>query len=427
MKKAGIAFLGMGKVGEGALGLLQEKRRKIRDERGVDLELRKVLVRDLGKRRPAGIDPAVLVDDLERVLADPGVDIVVEMMGGSGAAADAMVRALRAGKAVASANKDAMALRGAEIFTAARESGSRIRFEASVCAGLPLLKAMGEGLAANSVRRVRGILNGTTNYILSEMSASGASYGAALEAAMERGYAEPDPSSDVEGRDAAYKISILASLASGRQHDPAAALRRGIASIGKEDIERAREAGYAVKLVAEAEIGAEGSSLRVEPMLVPLGSQLASVSGSLNAVLLDCDAAGEIYISGRGAGPLPTASALLADVVDLALGAPAFPLPAGTAKASPSAWAGEHYLRVEAEDRPGLLGAVAQALGARGVGVAHIAQVLLGVGRAEIAIFTHEAPRKAAMLAAADIDALEPAGCAKVATVLPLCAVSQAR
>jgi homoserine dehydrogenase len=315
MRRVNIGLLGCGTVGRGFVDLLARERERIRGVAGVDLQLTRILVRDLDRKRP-GIDPGLLTDVALEVL-DGDCDVVVELVGGV-TCAGAYVRHALAGKRhVVTANKALLASDGADLFALARKSGVKIGFEASVCGGIPIVRALQHGLAGDSIESISGILNGTTNYVLTRMEEDDLAFDDALRLAQERGFAEADPSLDVDGHDAAQKLRILAELAWG----PPAGLVRlrvaGIRDVTRGEIESANSRSAVVRHVASARRIAGGIELRVERRELPLAHRLASVKEEHNAVVIRGRAVGEIAFSGRGAGSLPTAAAVMSDVIEL--------------------------------------------------------------------------------------------------------------
>jgi homoserine dehydrogenase len=390
-----VALLGYGTVGEAVHRLLSESRDEIERATGHRIRVVRALVRDPGRTRAFPAGDGVLTTDFEVIRDDPSIALVAEVMGGVEPTADYVLQLLRAGKPVVSANKQLIARRGAEIFAAASEQGVQLRFEASVCAAIPVIKVLRESLVVTNVHRVLGIVNGTTNFILTRMEA-GADYGEALAEAQRLGYAEADPTDDVSGADAAAKMAILATVAFGARVTPDDVLCEGIESMRPEHIEAARELGMAVRLVGTATLVDEGFDVRVQPALVDRHHPLAAVDGAFNAVMLQGDAIREITLEGPGAGGLETASAIVADMVSI-VGT------AGTGflqndacwRTLPRAPAGDlrspFYVHVEVDDRPGVLAQLAERLAAHGVSVARLAQRQLAHGAA-LDIVTHEAP-----------------------------------
>jgi homoserine dehydrogenase len=340
-----------------------------------------VAVRSAAKERDVpGIEP-LLTTDAGSVVADPSIDVVVEVMGGVSPARDLLLRALRSGKPVVSANKELLANHGGELWEAAAEEGVDLLFEASVAGGIPLIRALRESLAGERIQRVMGIVNGTTNFILSRMTAFGSSYHEALAEAQSLGYAERDPTADVEGYDAAAKAAILANVAFGARVVAGDVYREGISGLTGKDIEAATRLGYAIKLLAVVESASDGSlGVRVHPAMVPLAHPLATVRDSFNAVFVEGEAVGQLMLLGRGAGGLPTASAVLGDLVDaahnLTVNGAARRIELHTVALRPiDEVRCPYYLSLYAADRPGVLAAIAGALGRHNVSVRSMEQV----------------------------------------------------
>jgi homoserine dehydrogenase len=405
-----VALLGYGTVGEAVHRLLSESGDEIERATGHRIRVVRALVRDPGRARTFPAGDGVLTTDFAEIRDDPSIALVAEVMGGIEPTADYVLQLLRAGKPVVSANKQLIARRGAEIFAAASEAGVQLRFEASVCAAIPVIKVLRESLVVTNVHRVLGIVNGTTNFILTRMEA-GADYSEALAEAQRLGYAEADPTEDVSGADAAAKMAILATVAFGARVTPDDVLCEGIESMRPEHIEAARELGMAVRLVGTATLVDEGFDVRVQPALVDRHHPLAAVDGAFNAVMLQGDAIREITLEGPGAGGLETASAIVADMVSV-VGT------AGTGflqndacwRTLPRAPVGDlrspFYVHVEVDDRPGVLAQLAERLAAHDVSVARLAQRQLAHGAA-LDIVTHEAPSGRvddALAAIADLD-----------------------
>src|SRR5512132_3351611 len=312
-----VGMLGCGVVGTGVARLLVEHGRPLRDRAGVPVALARVAVRDVTRKRDPAVDPTLLTGDAGAVVADPEVDVVVEVMGGIEPARSLILEAIRLGKPVVTANKELLATHGGELFDAADAAGVDLKFEAAVGGAIPIVAPLKESLAGDRVRRVLGIVNGTTNYVLWRMASTGAGYEEALAEATELGYAEPDPSSDVEGFDAAAKCAILASLAFNTRVTSREVYREGITEVTAADIAAARRMGYTVKLLAIAELVDGAVAVRVHPAMVPDSHPLASVNESFNAVFVEGDAVGQLMFYGRGAGSLPTGSAIVGDLVDV--------------------------------------------------------------------------------------------------------------
>jgi homoserine dehydrogenase len=330
MQRVGVAILGLGTIGSAVAQALVEQHDLIAERTGLQLVLRAVFERSPERATRADLEPDIIATDLATVLTEDGLDVVVEVLGREQPAADYMVRCLDAGFHVVTANKEALSKHFTEIMAAATNAERAVMFEASVGGGIPLLVSYRQILATNRVTRLRGIVNGTTNYILSQMASAGMTYADALAGAQRLGYAEPDPTGDVEGFDAAYKLAILASLLSGRDVHPDEIQRTGISGVTAQDINDARKRGGVIKLIARAELDDGGAlTLRVAPEFVPNDELLAHVHANYNAIEVVGDRVGPVVLSGQGAGPLPTASAILSDIVEAvrsgAAANPAFP------------------------------------------------------------------------------------------------------
>lgn len=407
MEKVRIGFLGCGNIGCGVYRLLGQQRAQMEENEGVSFDVRRILVRSAGKQRGADIPAQLLTECAEDVLGDPEIAIVMEFMGGEQPAAAYMLRALAAGKTVVTANKMALATHWDELVRAAREHGAGLYFEASVCGAIPIVRAMSDSLQANRISSVAGIINGTTNYILSQMSSEGASYAQALSEAQRLGLAEPDPTADVEGFDAAYKLSILSSLAFHRHVPVEAVFREGISGVTPQDVQFGREFGLTLKLLAIAKEENGTIQARVHPAFVPNAHPLASVGGAFNAVYVNGHACGEMMFYGRGAGDMPTASALVSDLL-VAARAKAHRLPAvlGEAERIADDWTCVHFVRMLARDEPGVLSELAGLFARHGVSIASMVQkgVRDAEGRVQIVFLTHRASERAVRAAIAQMD-----------------------
>lgn len=315
----GIALYGLGTVGSGLHRILAARKDRLDKRHGLDLELRHIVVRDPARPRAVAVDPALLSADLDAPLDDPAVDVVVEVMGGIEPAGTVVRRALEAGKHVVTANKALIAAQGEELERLAEEHGATLRYEAAVGGAIPILHALRGALVANEIRRIRGIVNGTTNYILTRMARDGTSLAEALERAQALGFAEADPSADLSGTDAAQKLIILARHAFGTWVPESTVARQGIEDVTTREIEDAARGGGSLKLVAEAALGDDGTpSLRVAPTVLDADDPLAGIHDEMNAVVVDGDFAGPLLFAGRGAGAGPTGSAVYADLVEVA-------------------------------------------------------------------------------------------------------------
>lgn len=380
-----IALLGCGNVGAAVATLLQRHPNRFADRAGRALVLRRVVVRDLTKRRAFAVSPALLTTELDDVLNDAGIDVVVELVGGVSWAREAVLRSLAAGKDVVTANKALLAEHGTEVFQTARRYHRSVAFEASVCGGIPIVAALTQGMAANQIVALQGILNGTSNSVLTDMTDSGRSYACALAEAQQQGYAEADSTLDVDGTDAAHKLDILARLAFGVDAAVDSIPRRGIANLDAMDIRFARELGYTIKLLAEAwlESASGRLALHVSPVLLRHTMPLAQVRGPYNAILVVGDVVGDTLYYGRGAGPMPTASAVVADLIDIAVGkAPrtfhSLKLwssnPIGVTRMPPGDVRTRFYLRLLVADRPGVLADVARILAKHHISISSVIQ-----------------------------------------------------
>jgi homoserine dehydrogenase len=396
-----IGLLGCGTVGASVAEMLLSEKALLARRSGQILALKRILIRDTSKARPGAIPAGLYTTDPDDILNDPEIKIVVEVMGGIEPARKFSMRAIKAGKLLVTANKHLLALHGAEIFHAAAKANSCVCFEASCGGAIPIVLALTRGLVANEIQQVIGIVNGTCNYILSEMSSTGKRYMTALAEAQAAGYAEPDPTLDVSGGDSAHKLAILASLAFG-VHVPFEQIHvSGIDHIDDMDLRFGRELGYVCKLLAIAEKHRHGISLRVHPAFVAQKHLLASVNGSFNAIAVVGHASGQTIHYGRGAGGRPTASAVIADIVEAAMGtAPLLfkQLPLLTRRAPMQVVpmrevSSRHYLRMMVHDRPGMLHRVTGILGKRGISMAAMVQHEAYEDQfVPLVIMTHAAP-----------------------------------
>ncbi len=413
MKEIGIGLLGFGTVGAGVVEALRKNGDLLAARTGVRLVLRKIADLDLERDRGVALDRALLTTDALSVIDDPAIQIVVELIGGTKIARTFIARALEHGKPVVTANKALLAECGAGIFRLAAKHGVAVGFEASVAGAIPIVKALREGLVGNRIARVYGILNGTCNYILTRMEREGDTFDHALKEAQAHGYAESDPTLDVDGWDTAHKAVILASLAHGFPVDMAAVHVEGIRTLAKVDIDYARVLGYRVKLLGVVKAEPDGIDVRVHPTLIPANHMLSSVNGVFNAVMVDGDIAGQTVYFGRGAGRLPTASAVVSDLADLAVtmaaGAPFPPtlphdLPGRCLNIGEIS--SRYYLRISLLDKPGVMGALTTVLGNHGISIASVVQKETHAGRnVPVIIVTHRAREADMNIALAEIDA----------------------
>jgi homoserine dehydrogenase len=383
-----IGMLGLGQVGAGVLRILAENGPAIRDRIAATPVIKRVLVRELDKARALEVDASLLTLDADDVLGDPEVRVIIELIGGIEPARSYVLRALESGKHVVTANKALLAECGEELFAAAAARGLDIYFEGSVAGGIPVLRALREGLASDRIDRVIGIVNGTSNFILDAMSRSGLSYDGALAAARQAGIAEADPRLDVEGRDAAHKLALLTLVCVGTRVDPKRIHTEGITGVRPFDIRMAAELGYVIKSLAIAEFGEVGQPrLRVHPTFVPRDHILAGVHGSYNAVAVSSRALGESMYYGKGAGMMPTGVAVVSDVIEVCRDIVSFSEGVWGYREVPAVEPApldelecENYLCVHVPNVPGVLGKVASCLGRHGVSIKRMNQDTPGPG-----------------------------------------------
>ena len=393
-----VGLLGCGNVGGALVALIDEQRDAIAARTGLELHVTRVAVRNMAKQRDVELADGVLGHDADAIVRDPDIDVVVEVIGGVEPARALVLAALEAGKPVVTGNKELLANVGAELFEAAEKAGVDLLFEASVGGGIPLIRPLRESLAGDRIRRFMGIVNGTTNYILTRMTEAGASYVDALAEAQGLGFAERDPTADVEGFDASAKAAILASIAFGGGVVAGDVYREGISSVTAADIAFADRLGFIVKLLAVGEQVDGEVAVRVHPAMIPKDHPLASVRESFNAVFIEGDAVGELMLYGRGAGGRPTASAVLGDLIDASLnrrrGSAAGVGHLPRARVRPiDELRSQYYLNVEVYDRPGVLASVAGVFGEHGVSIRSMEQEGLG-DEARLIFITHTATER---------------------------------
>jgi homoserine dehydrogenase len=433
-RAVGVGLVGLGTIGTGVAKVLRRNASVIAQRLGFPLQL--VRIADLDTTRDRGVDlSGIRFDaDAEGLIRDPAVEIVIELIGGTGAARKITLAAIEQGKHVVTANKALLAMHGREIFAAAAARGVDVAFEASVGGGIPILRSLREGFAANRIESLHGIVNGTTNFVLTEMEKSGAPFDAVLKRAQDLGYAEADPSTDVDGIDAAHKLTLLLAMAFGAQLTAKEVPTEGIRGITPLDFEAASEFGYRIKMLAigrsrpmpqagrerAGENGARRIEARVHPTLIPEGSLLAKVDGAMNAIAVHGDAVGPTLFYGAGAGELPTASAVVGDLMEIAREVRR----GSQGRVAPLAFLPDHleplpvvplgelegrcYLVFHAADRPGVLGHIATALGDHGISIESVLQKKSGgaSGAVPILLFTHPARESAVRRALATIDRL---------------------
>ncbi len=416
MREIGIGLLGVGTVGGGVLKIYAQHRADLEARAGCGLRIVAAVARDVALPR-SGLELAAwpLTADPDRVLVDPAVSLVIEVIGGLEPARTYVLRALEAGKHVVTANKALLATHGTELFEAARRRGVLLGFEAAVAGGVPIIGALRDGLAANRILSLYGIVNGTSNFILTKMTDEGRDFADALREAQAAGYAEADPTLDVEGIDSAHKLQILASLAFRTRVDLKDIHTAGIARLDATEIAYARELGYRIKLLAIAKVSDGALEARVHPTLIPAASPLAAVSGAFNAIFVTGDAAGDQMFYGRGAGQMPTASAVWSDAIEIARRiahqhealAEDFPLGgARRLRLRPMRDVrSTYYLRAMVQDRPGVLSQVAGILGRHDISIASVIQKGRA-GAVPIVMMTHEALERNMAAALEEIDRL---------------------
>ncbi len=412
----GIALLGAGKIGAAVADMLLNQADHLRRRSGQSLVLRHVLEKHPERIRDVKIPPRLLRTSIEPALKDSQTQIVIELIGGLEPARTFVLQALKAGKHVVTANKYLLAIHGAEIFAAAKKAKRCVAFEASCGGAIPIILALTQGLLANDIQRIVGIVNGTCNYILTQMTVGGQGYADALAGAQAAGFAEVDPTLDVNGTDSAHKIAILAGLAFGADIPIKAVDIAGIDTLQDTDLKYGKEMGYVCKLLAIAEKSDGGISLRVHPTFIPQDQVLASVHGSFNAISVFGHASGQTLYYGRGAGPKPTSSAVVGDVLDVAIGTTPLlfaKLPLLTQRTKPKIVptkniVSRNYLRITALDLPGVLAQITTILGHHGISISAVAQHEAKTGQyVPVVVMTHEARDGAIADAVAQIDQLK--------------------
>lgn len=415
-KQLGVGLIGLGTVGSGVYTIIQEKASLIEQKSGLRLNLRKVADLDPSRASRLKVPRELFTINTSEVLEDEGVEVVVELIGGKSPAREIIHEAIERGKAVVTANKWLLAEEGPELLDFARSKGVELRFEASVGGGIPIIKALREGLVANDILLILGIINGTTNYILTKMSEEGTSFQEALAQAQQRGFAEADPTMDVEGYDSAHKLAILSSLAFSTFVKPEDISIEGISSIDAQDISYTREMGYGIKLLAIAKAVEGALEVRVHPTLLPVSHLLTSVKNEFNAIYIKGAQVGTTMFYGKGAGSLPAGSAVVSDLVDIGLNRhghhkgfsdPSLPKGQGLPIRSIHEITCSYYLRFNVLDSPGILGKIATILGSHSISIASLIQrPIEGSSSVPIVMLTHEAKEESIQRALAEIDRL---------------------
>lgn len=422
MKKVGVAILGLGIVGGGTYKILSEHREFYKKTQGIDVVVENVLERRKERATELGIEQSKIVNDMAEICSNPEVDIVVEVMGGIEPAKTFVLAALNAGKSVVTSNKELYCKFGHELEKTAKKNNCGLFYEASCVGGVPVIRALLDNLQGNVFLSIMGIINGTTNYILTKMSNQGSSYAEVLKEAQKLGYAESDPTSDVEGYDAAYKLSILSSMCFRTKIPYTEIYREGISRISNDDINYGKKLGYVIKLLAIGKNSGSGIEVRVHPTFIKSEHPLANVNDSYNAVYVTGDSVEDVMLYGRGAGALPTGSAIVGDIIYCATHQGFnYSTFKNTEFADPSTkfvknFESAYYLRVCVEDKVGVLSKVTSLLGKHGISVAQVVQENDGANGLQLIIITHETKENSVKKAVDDINAT--AGVANVASVI---------
>jgi homoserine dehydrogenase len=399
-KNINIGLMGLGVIGGGMVKVLINKPETLAREAGSKLVLKKVLEKDLSKHGSLGVDRAIFTTKFEDLAENPEIDVIVELMGGEHPAFEYMKEALIHGKHVVTANKEVMSKHWAELLTAARDHRTVIRCEASVGGGIPLIAPFQEDLVANDVSAIYAIVNGTTNYILTRMAKEGLDFAVALKNAQELGYAEANPTNDIEGIDAAYKLAILTTIAFGTEVKPENVYHEGISRLQARDFRYARELGYAIKLLAIAKRDKDSIEARVHPVFIPEDSLLAKVDGVYNAILVEGDLVGQVIFYGQGAGPSATSSAVVSDIIKIAQdinsgksSPPRLPFAAERTVMPMAEIKTRYYMRMSVADQPGVLAQISRILGDHAISISSVIQKETDPSNriAEIVIMTHPA------------------------------------
>ncbi len=395
MKKTGVAILGLGVVGGGTYQILTEKKEYFKKTQGVDLTVECVLEKNIDRAHQLGISDDKIAKSIEEVVCNPNVDIVVEVIGGTGVAKTFVTKALKSGKTVVTSNKELFAKHWPELEVEAKKMNAGLFFEASCVGGVPIIRTLQEGMQANKILSIKGIINGTTNYILTKMADEGWGYEEALKEAQRLGYAEFDPTADVEGFDATYKLSILSSLAFNKKICIENVYREGITNVNIKDINYGKEMGYTLKLLGIGKDTDKGVEVRVHPTFIKNSNPLASVNDSFNAVHLVGDAVGEIMLYGRGAGALPTGSAIVSDVIFAAKHNEFFYAnfennEKGNKEVKFTGdFTSKYYIRLSVADKAGVLAKVSGVFAKCNLSILEVKQVSEKEGKAQIIVITH--------------------------------------
>lgn len=424
MRTIRVGLIGLGTVGSGVIEILNNHREDFQVRAGVDIELAMFADRNTDRFAQLGLPAEACVTDAQQVIDDPSIDVIIELIGGTGVAREVVLKALAAGKSVVSANKALMASHGEEVMQAAESHGVDIRFEASVGGGIPIIEPLKHSLTSNEITKVMGIVNGTTNYMLTRMAQNGLDYDSALAEAQERGFAEADPTADVDGLDAAAKIAILSSIAFNSRVLMNQVPAEGIRGLAPADIDYAKVMGSTIKLLAIGQRTDAGIDIRVHPTMIANEHPLASVNGVYNAIYVVGDAVGETMFFGEGAGSLPAASAVVGDLIEVArrIQSGCAPLVGCTCTEHLSVrdiseLETRYYIRLLVADKPGVLAATAHVFGDTGVSLASVIQRECAEGEtAELVYVTHRALESNVRAALAEIEAME--SCERIAAVI---------
>jgi len=417
MKKINVGIIGFGNVGSGVVKILRERKTFLSDKIGTEINVKKICDKDINSKRNVSVDRALLTTNVKDIIDDPQIDIVVELIGGIQPAKDFIVEALNKGKSIVTANKALLSEYGNELFALAKDRGKSIYFEASVGAGIPIIKSLREGLVANKFCSVFGIVNGTSNYILSRMSDENISFADALKEAQKKGFAESNPSLDIEGMDSAHKLIILTYLCFGKMVSKKDMFVEGITQVSLADVNYAKELGYQIKLLAIAKKEQDELEVRVHPTLLPDDHMLSSVREVFNAIYVESDLAGELLFYGPGAGQLCAASAVVSDLVDLTQGIKAGLFRPTLNFASDNAikkvrkvedFESKYYIRFMALDKPGVLAKISGVLARFGISISSVTQKeKLRSQAVPVVMLTHEAKEKNLRAALAEINRLD--------------------
>lgn len=408
MKKVGVALLGLGTVGGGTYRILVNNKSRIEEEYGISLEIIKIMERDKKKAEKLGVPLSVLTTDINDIISNPEINVVAEFFGGIEPAKTFLIQSLEAGKSIVTANKELFSKNWSELEKAAVKGNAGLYFEATCAGGVPVIRTLNDAMQANTITAIKGIINGTTNYILTKMSDEGADYGDVLKTAQKLGYAEANPEADVEGYDASYKLSILSTLAYKTAVPVNAVYREGITKITNADIEFGKEFGLTIKLLGISKKTDKGIEARVHPVFIPKTHPLSSVKGSFNAVYISGDAVDDIMLYGRGAGDLPTGSAIVSDIVYAGLSEKHKRFPQVLRKDKCnfiSDFESEYYLRLLVNDKPGVLASLSGILGKYDISITTMVQKE-GENVVPLCFVTHKTCEKAIQNAVSEIKKL---------------------